>query len=465
MNSIEYFIFLAFLFYVTLCSGSYLILNMIAFDTLRYYLRQKRAHDDEPLYTGLEPPISIIVPAYNEGTTIISSLHSILQLHYPSLEVIVVNDGSKDHTLDVLISEFDFEEFPESVRLSVDCKPIKQVYLSRKINNLRLIDKENGGKADAINAGINICRSSLFCCIDADSVLEPASLLRVVQPFLNNPETIASGGTVRIANGCLVKRGNIIRKGIPKNPLAIFQLIEYLRAFLFGRIGWSRIQGLMIISGAFGLFRRETVVRAGGYLTNTIGEDMELILRMYRTQIREGLPRRVEFIPDPVCWTEAPEDLKVFASQRKRWHRGLSESLSGNHELLFARGSGTVGWLAFPFFILVEWLSPFVEIAGYIFTGYLVVTGKISPIDATLIFIFAVLLSVFLSAVSLLLDEITFPGTTRIRGILVLMLFSFLECFGYRQLNMIYKIQGAFSWIANTESKWGVMTRTGSWQK
>lgn len=465
LNSIEYAIFLGFLFYVTLCSGSYLILNMIAFDTLRYYLRKKRTEDDDPLYTGLEPPISIIVPAYNEGTTIISSLHSILQLNYPSLEVIVVNDGSKDHTLDVLIAEFDFEAFPEAVRLSVDCQPIKQVYLSRKINNLRLIDKANGGKADAINAGINISRSPLFCCIDADSVLEPGSLIRVVQPFLDNPSTIASGGTVRIANGCLVKRGNIVRKGVPTNILAIFQLVEYLRAFLFGRIGWSRIQGLMIISGAFGLFRKDAVVRAGGYLTNTIGEDMELILRMYRTQIKANLSRRVEFIPDPVCWTEAPEDIKVFASQRKRWHRGLSESLSGNTELLFARNSGAVGWLAFPFFVLVEWLSPFVEIAGYVFTGYLAATGKISLVDAALIFLFAVLLSVFLSTVSLLLDEITFPGTTSIRGILVLILFSFLECFGYRQLNMIYKIQGAFAWIANTESKWGVMTRKGSWQK
>jgi len=465
MNAIENAFFWAFLVYVLMCSGSYLILNIIAFDTLRNYLHRKRTQDDESLYTGLEPPITVIVPAYNEGKTIVSSIQSILQLSYPRLEIVIVNDGSKDNMLDVLIAEFDFEPFPEAVRLSLPCKEIHQVYLSRKINNLRLLDKSNGGKADAINAGINISRSPLFCCIDADSVLEPTSLIRVVQPFLDHPETIASGGTVRIANGCIVKRGHIIRRGIPVNPLAIFQLIEYLRAFLFGRIGWSRIKGLLIISGAFGLFRKSTVIEAGGYKTDTIGEDMELVLRMYRTMLEKKQQHRVVFIPDPVCWTEAPESLKVFASQRRRWHRGLSESLMLNRKLLFARGSGTVGWGAFPFFLLFEWISPFVELAGYLFTAYLIIAERINVVDAGIILLFAVLLSVFLSMVSFLLDEITFPGSTKLSGFIVLLLFSFLECFGYRQLNMFYKIQGSIEWAANTKHKWGEMTRTGSWQK
>jgi cellulose synthase/poly-beta-1,6-N-acetylglucosamine synthase-like glycosyltransferase len=465
MSSIEAGLLWGFLIYAAVCSGSYLLLNMIAFDTLRSYLRHKRTQEDESMYTGLEPPITVIVPAYNEGTTIVSSLQSILQLSYPRLEVVVVNDGSTDNTLDVLLSEFEFEAFPEAVRMSIPCAPIKQVYLSRRLNKLRLIDKDNGGKADAINAGINICRSPLFCCIDADSVLEPASLIRVVQPFLNHPDTIASGGTVRIANGCTVKQGHIIRKGIPTNVLALFQMVEYLRAFLFGRIGWSRIKGLMIISGAFGLFRKDIVVLAGGYATDTIGEDMELILRMYRTMINHHRPYRVAFTPDPVCWTEAPESLGVFGSQRRRWHRGLSESLTLNRDLLFGRGSGTVGWLAFPFFILFEWISPFVELAGYLFTAYLVSTGRMSMIDAGMILSFTVLLSVFLSVVSLLLDEITFPGSISMKDLLVLTLFAFLECFGYRQLNMYYKIQGTIEWAANTKHKWGDMQRSGAWQK
>jgi len=464
LNGIEQFIIWAFLTYVILCSGSYLILNLIAFDSLRNYLRQQRTHEDETLYTGLEPPISVIVPAYNEGKTIVASLRSILQLNYPNMEIVVVNDGSTDNTVEVMKSYFEMEEFPEAPRISVPCEPIRKVYLSRRLNNLRLIDKENGGKADAINAGINLSRSPLFCCIDADSVLEPSSLLRVVQPFLTSSRVVATGGTVRVANGCKVKNGHLISRGIPKNPLALFQLVEYLRAFLFGRIGWSRIRGLLIISGAFGVFKKRAVVDAGGYAKDTIGEDMELILRMYRTLNKAGVRHRIEFIPDPVCWTEVPEDLKVFASQRKRWHRGLSESLYVNRELMFSKGSGTVGWVSFPFFILFEWLSPFIELAGYLFTLYLFTFGKISFIDMTIVFSFAVMLSVLLSVVSFLLDEITFPGTTRIRSIAVLLVFSFLECFGYRQLNMLYKIQGSYDWFANKKHEWGEMTRSGSWQ-
>ena len=342
---------------------------------------------------------------------------------------------------------------------------IRQVYLSRTHKNLKLVDKANGGKADAINAGLNVCHSPLFCCIDADSVLERESLVRIVQPFLNHPETIAVGGAIRIANGCTVKNGHIISRGVPSNFLAIFQMVEYLRAFLFGRVAWARMEGSLIVSGAFGLFRKSTVIEAGGYATDTIGEDMELILRMYRTMIKKKAPFRVEFIPDTVCWTEAPESLKVFASQRRRWHRGLSESLTLNRSLLFARGSGTIGWVAFPFFILFEWLSPFVELVGYLFTAYLLILGKLSILDASIIFIFAIQLSVFLSVVSLLLDEFTFPGTTSMKGMLVLILFAFLESFGYRQLNMFYKIQGVIAWLRNSKHKWGEMTRTGNWQK
>lgn len=461
MNSIEYAISIGFLVYVLACTGSYIVLNVIAFDTLRSYRRLKRTEKDESLDNRQEPPISIVVPAYNEELTITASVNSLLKLNYPRLEIIVVNDGSKDKTLATLIKEFDFEEFPEHVSISLPCAQIKKVYLSHKVKNLRLVDKVNGGKADAINAGINISHSPLFCCIDADSILEPDSLIKVVQPFMDHPETIASGGTVRIANGCKVEDGQVVSRGVPSNFLATFQMVEYLRAFLYGRVAWSRIKGLLIISGAFGVFRKSTVVAAGGYKTATIGEDMELILRMYRTMMEKKEPFHVEYVPEPVCWTEAPETLKVFASQRRRWHRGLSESLFLNRSLLFKPRSGTIGWVAFPFFILFEWLSPFVELAGYTYTLYLILAQQIDYIDAGIIFMFGVMLSVFLSTFSFLLDEMTFPGTTSIKGFLLLTFYSFLECFGYRQLNMFYKIQGTIEWLTNAKHKWGEMTRTG----
>ena len=456
---------LGFILYGTLATGIYFAINLLALDTLRQHLSRRPTRGDEPHLTGMEPPISVIVPAYNEGATIVASLQSILQLDYPGMEVLVVNDGSKDNTLEVLLREFEFESFPEAKRLSLECKPIRNVYLSKRMNNLRLIDKENGGKADAINAGINLSRNPLFCCIDADSLLEPAALAKVVQPFVINRGIMATGGTVRVVNGSTVRRGRIVRQEVPDKWLTLFQYVEYIRSFLFGRLGWSRIKGLLIVSGAFGVFHKEKVIKAGGYTTGSIGEDMELILRMYNTMIREGQTKGVEFVPDAVCWTEAPDTLKVFSSQRRRWHRGLSESLENNTELLFAKNSGSVGWLAYPFFALIEWLSPFVEFAGYLFTAYLLISQKVSLSDAGLLFLFAMLLSSSISMFGLFLDQLLFPGSIRARNVFKLAAVSFLECVGYRQLNILYKIQGAFGWITKTRSSWGEMTRVGFSQK
>ena len=466
MSLLEQIIVVAFLVYGLLATGAYLCLNLLALDALKKMRNRHPVRNSETHLTGMEPPISVIVPAYNEGMTIVSSLQSILQLDYPGMEIVVVNDGSTDNTLEVLLRAFDFELFPEAKRLSIDCKPIRNVYLSKRLNQLRLIDKDNGGKADAINAGINLSRSPLFCCIDADSLLEPNSLARIVQPFVINRGVMASGGSVRVVNGCAVKSGNVVRRRPPKNWLALFQYAEYIRSFLFGRLGWARIHGLMIISGAFGVFHKEQVIKTGGYMTGTIGEDMELILRMYKMVAREGRDKKlVEFVPDAVCWTEAPENLKVFGSQRKRWHRGLSESLENNRELLFNRNSGTVGWLAYPFFALIEWLSPFIELFGYVFTAYLLIFQKVTLVDAGLLMGFAVLLSSFISMLGLFLDQLMFPGSVRVRDIPRLVLVSILECFGYRQLNMIYKIQGAYGWMTKARSHWGEMTRVGFGQK
>ncbi len=462
LTSPEQLIAWVFMAYVMLGGGTCILLNFVAFLTLREYDRNKRVDIELSLYTGLEPPVTVIVPAYNEGMTIVASIQSILKLHYPNHEVVIFNDGSRDNTLEALINAFDFEPFEEAVRDRLKTQLVRRVYLSRSMNNVRLLDKENGGKADAINAGINISRSPLFCCVDADSVLEPTALIRVVQPFLEIPDTVASGGTVRIANGCRVRYGHVISKGIPGKLLPLFQLIEYLRAFLFGRLGWSRVNGLLLISGAFGVFHKESVVAVGGYATGTIGEDMELIVRMHRLLPKMGRAKHIAFTPDPVCWTEAPEKLKDFRGQRVRWHRGLSESLWLNRGLLFARDGGAAGWLAFPYYVLFEWLSPFIELAGYLFTLYILIATDMPFSQIAIVYLFAVSLSVFLSTIGFLMDEITFPGETRIRDVLVLVLFSVIECFGYRQLNMYYRIKGAWMWMTGQKSSWGSMSRSAS---
>ena len=437
----------------------------MAFFSLSKYMDITISEDKSLIITGNEPPISIIIPAYNESKTIASSLYSLLQLYYPELELIVVNDGSKDDTIEVLINEFDLIPFPEAYRKMISTKEVRQVYISRRYTNLKVINKENGGKSDAINCGINISTSPLFCCVDADSILERYSLIRAIQPFMMDPSTIACGGTVRIANGCIVSSGHIVEKGLPENTLALLQLLEYLRSFLFSRIGWSSLNALMIISGAFGILRKDAVIKVGGYNPATVGEDMELIVRLHRMYSRSGEPYKITFIPDPVCWTEAPETLKIFGSQRIRWHRGLTESLWLNRDLLFSRKSGYTGWFAFPFFILFEWFSPFIEVSGYLFTLYLFIFGKISIPVASIFFLFSILLSVLLSTCALLLDEITFRGITRLRQIPVMFFASILECFGYRQINAFYRIRGAINFIFGVEKEWGVMTRSGNWQR
>lgn len=453
-----------FLAYMLLTSGTYLFLNVVALQALVRYLHGHRPGDEEVLLTGDEPPITIIVPAYNEAATIVTSIRSLLQLAYSDYELVVVNDGSADDTLAVLIAAFDLVRFPHSGDPQLPTRPVRGVYASRSHHKLRVIDKENGGKADALNAGLNVSRCPLFCCVDADSILERYALLRAVQPFIEDPDTVACGGTVRIANGCKVVSGHLVQAGVPGHPLALFQYIEYLRSFLFGRLGCAWLDALLIISGAFGVLHKDTVVRVGGYRTDTVGEDMELIVRLHRVLSGEGRRYRISFIPDPICWTEVPESPRVFASQRMRWHRGLSESLWLNRSLLFSHGNAAVGWFAFPFFIVCEWASPLVEIAGYLFTAWLWATGQIDGEIALVILIFALSLSLLLSSTAYLLDEIAFQEKSGLRHVPVLLLFAVLECLGYRQWNAWLRLRGTWRWITGRRADWGRMTRSGRWQ-
>lgn len=451
------------LLYFILLNGGYLMLNVLSMRTL-YRKGQEEILDDLPrAYSGLEPPVTILVPAYNEEATIAASVRSMLQLTYAEYEVLVINDGSKDATIDVLIREFGLLPFPEAYRRQLPTADVRAIYRSTRHPNLRVIDKENGGKADALNAGINAARYPLFCGVDADSILQRDSLEKVVEPFLRDPTMVATGGTVRVANGCEVSGGFLTKVGLPTNIWALFQVIEYLRAFLFGRLGWSAVNGMLIISGAFGVFRKETVVMAGGYRRDTIGEDMELIVRMHRLLRAKGQKYRIEFVPDPVCWTEAPEDFKTLKNQRIRWQRGLAESLNANWGLMLSRNGGTPGWLAFPFMMLFEWLGPLVEMGGYIFMTWSFLVGDVSWIAFVTFMFVAIGMGVLLSASGLLLEEMSFHMYPRGKQLLVLGFMVLVENLGYRQLNTIWRLIGLWRWMVGKESTWGTMKRKGNW--
>lgn len=455
----------AFLLYFIAINCGYLSLNLVALATMKRYLDQHALDQLPRPYSGLEPPISILVPAYNEEVTISASIKSILQLEYPEYEVVVINDGSRDATLAVLIEEFRMVPFPQAYRQSLACKPVRGVYRSATFPNLRLIDKENGGKADGLNAGINAARFPLFCAVDADSILQRDSLWRIVEPFLEDPTMIASGGTVRIANGCRVEAGFLTEVGLPKKLLPMFQIIEYLRAFLFGRLGWTAFNAVLVISGAFGVFRRESVINAGGYRSDCMGEDMELVVRLHRLHREARKPYRISFVPDPICWTEAPESLKVLKSQRIRWQRGLSESLAMNRGLLFHRHGGAAGWLAMPFMLLFEWISPLVEFIGYVFMLAGFALGLVAFDALALFFLVALGFGMLLSVSALLLEELSFHIYSKPRQLLALLGIVVLENFGYRQLITFYRLIGLWRWATGSEASWGKMTRTATWQR
>lgn len=447
--------------YFVLLNLGYLALNLVSMASLWRGL-QERVLDELPhVHSGMEPGISLLVPAFNEQASIVDSVRSMLGLSYANFEIIVINDGSRDGTLAALIDAFALEVFPEIVVPRLPTQPVQACYRSRRYPNLRVIDKLNGGKADSLNAGINLARHELFCGVDADSILERDALQRVVKPFQRDPFVVATGGTVRVANGCRIEGGVLTQVGLPRNLWALFQVVEYLRAFLFGRLGWSQLNAMLIISGAFGLFRRDLVIEVGGYRVKTIGEDMELVVRLHRHLRARRQRYRIEFVPDPVCWTEAPEDRRTLRNQRIRWQRGLSESMSTNAGLMFNRRGGAPGWLAYPFFAAFEWLGPLVELGGYVFMVVAWLLGLISW-QAFAIFLFvAVGLGILLSFSGLLLEEMAFHLYPRPGQLALLAAVVVLENFGYRQLNSWWRLVGLWRWIAQRESQWGEMKRKG----
>ncbi len=452
-----------FLLYFVGLHGTYLMLTVSSMMYLPKFLREHSTEDLSPLHADFEPPVTIIVPAYNEQSTIASSVRALMQLEYPEYEIVVINDGSTDETMQTLIDEFALQPFPEVHRVQVETQTVRTIYRSTRFPDLRIIDKDNGGKADSINCGINASYYPLFCCVDADSVLERNSLKKVVRPFIEDPETVASGGVVRILNGCTVKDGFIAKVGLSKNILAMFQVIEYLRAFMFGRLGWTPLNALLIISGAFGVFKKQVVIEAGGYRTDCIGEDMELVVRLHRLLIEKSTPYKIHFVPDPVCWTEAPEKLSILRKQRVRWQIGLAESLMSNISLLFHRRGKAVSWLAFPFFLLFECFGPLLEVTGFIIVAYAFYIGLV-PNEFFLIFILlAVGLGMLVSVISLSLEEVSFRTSNSAGELFMLFVIAIIENLGYRQLNAIWRLTGIINWTFKSDHKWGDMEREASW--
>lgn len=412
-------------------------------------------------YADAAPPITLMAPAYNEEPTVVESVRSLLALQYPNFEVVVVNDGSKDDTLQVLIEAFELQPVHRQYDLGVPCKTIRGIYAAANQPKLVVVDKENGGKADALNAAINLSRAPIVCSMDADSLLESDALLRAVRPFVEDPaRTVAVGGTIRIANGCRIEHGQVVEVGAPRNFLALLQTVEYLRAFLMARLAWSRIDALTIISGAFGLFKRQAVMEVGGYSHGTVGEDMELVLKLHKHFRRQKKPYKIAFIPEPVCWTEAPESLAVLARQRARWHRGALECFVRHRDMIFNPRYGRIGIVAFGHILLVDVLGPLIEILGYLIIPAFALLGVLD-----LAYLWALLAVSFgfgiaISVGALALEEAELRRFPNARTLLLLMAAAVVENFGYRQINNFWRLRGTWQFLTGAQS-WGAMTRKG----
>lgn len=412
-------------------------------------------------YGDLALPVSVIAPAFNEELSIVESVKSLLALEYPHHEVIVVNDGSKDDTLGALIRGFDMERHDRPQIAALQKTKILGTYRSRRYPNLFVVDKENGRKADAANAGIGFARTPLVCIIDADSIIETDGLLRAAEPFMHDDgRLVAVGGTIRIANGCDIEGGALRRIGTDKKLVPRFQIVEYLRAFLSSRVANAHTDTLLLISGAFGMFRRDVLIEIGGYRHDTVGEDLELVVRIHRYMREQKREYAIKFVPDIVCWTEAPANLAGIKGQRSRWQQGALETLQRHRKMIFNPRYGRIGMIAMPQLILEDVIGPPAEVIGYLVVPAAIVLGILDPMMALAFLGITVMFGTGLSLGSLALEEVQLRRTPSAYDLLRVGEAALLENFGFRQMNLIYRLRGVRSYMRK-DTKWEAVPRIG----
>ncbi len=463
-NIIEIFGYGIFI-YSLLLLFFYFFIAVYSLGGIRANLRKNGVTDFRILAASTQlPGISILAPAYNESANIIENVRSLLSLHYNAFEVIIINDGSKDNSLQKLIRSYDLYKTTVFINEKLATKKIRGIYKSNNpvFHKLIVVDKENGGKADALNVGVNVARNQYIVCIDVDCILEQDALLKMIKPFLEETvaPVIASGGVIRIANDCTIENGKLVKINLPKKFLPRVQTIEYIRAFLLGRMAWSRLNGLLLISGAFGIFDKDIVIKCGGYNTKTVGEDMELVVRMRRYMLENKLPYTITFIPDPLCWTEAPSNYKILGRQRNRWTRGTIETLWLHKKMFFNPTYGLLGMVSYPYWFFFEFLAPVIEFIGFCICIILACFGLLQWHSFVLLLLCILSLGFLYSVFAILIEVLTFNQYKGKIDILKLVFTAFLEPFIFHPVVVWSAIKGNIDYIRKRHS-WGDMTRVG----
>lgn len=456
-----------FLYYALALFFAYIMIGILSTYELSAYIKKNKHFRYSTIRTyKILPTVSIIAPAYNEEQNIIDNIRSLLSLQYPKVEVIIVNDGSDDNSLEKIIKSYELEKVDYAYNSTIKTARINGIYksLNNAYSNLIVIDKENGGKSDALNAGINISRSDLFLAIDVDCIIEHDAILRMVKPFLeeDNKKVIASGGVIRVANSCEVKDGRILNVNYPKNIWAKFQVLEYFRAFTLGRMAWSKINGLLIISGAFGMFDKKIVQAVGGYDTSTVGEDLELIVRMRKYMHRvEKKKYKIAFIPDPLCWTEVPSKVKSLSRQRNRWTRGSIDTIKKHKKMFLNPKYGRIGLISFPYWVIFEWFAPILETIGLIYFIVALSLGMVNYQIFFLLLLFVFSFSLVFSSFAVFYETYLFNKYKGAGFLFKAILIAMAEMIIFHPMNVYFALRGNYDFfIKRNKKEWGVMTRT-----
>lgn len=461
-NFFEYFVF----FYASSMFFCYAVLGIFSFiKILRYKTYTSRLDDEFLLRSPLTPGISIVAPAYNEEKTIIVNAKSLLTLNYPLFEVIIVNDGSKDRTLELLIEEFDLVETPYAYIEKIKTKPFKRIFKSQnpEYSKLTVVDKVNGGtKADASNAGINASQYPYFLCTDVDCILDRNTMLRMIKPVLNsNIKTIGVGATLRMSNSCDISEGVIERVRPPKALIPRFQELEYLRAYLFGKMGWSLLNCVPNISGGLGLFDKEIAINAGGYDGGSHAEDMDIMVKMASHMINNNREYKIEYIPVSCCWTEGPPNVKILSRQRIRWATGLAQIFVVHRKILFNYRYKKLGLIVFPFNFIFEFLAPIIEFLGIIWFIVLIIKGDVNWSMAGYIFLYSYFFGIAVGNMVLLLDNFIQRQYHSFREVFSVWVIILLEPFIYHPLLVYFSLRGYYNFFTSKQMEWGTMTRQG----
>lgn len=444
--------------YTVILNIAYIIQLIISYFRLRKERKEELANDYEH-YANSDNllPITLIVPAYNEEDNIVHNVKSLMKLNYPNYEVVVVNDGSKDKTHFKMIEAFELKKVNPSIKVSIPTQEIQGVYYNSKYPNLVYVDKLNGGKSDALNAGINISKYPLFACLDADSRIEKNSLLMLGEMFIKDSTTVVAGGFVRIANGSVIEDGEWRGFDLPEKSIEKFQIVEYFRSFLYGRVAWGK--SLLIVSGAFGLFKKDAVIEVGGYKNNTIGEDMEIVVRMHHKFKKEKRKYSVKFCDKAICWTQCPMSIKDLRGQRRRWQVGLFDTLLSHFSMTFNPRYGAVGFLSMPYNFIFELLGVIVESLGYLIIPFSVIMGELNMFFFVMYLLLSVILGTMLSVGGILLEQYTRKGCFTPDQIMKLSIYAFLENLGYRQLIVLFRLEGVLR-FRKYRTSWGKIKRT-----